>query len=443
MTLIDQNVAAIPHCDSVQVEVTASDGLLPYLKRNMLCFLTGAAIFGLGWGIAQVPTNPLLIKKLDVGNTFFGIIGTLTGIFSIVGPIIAPAISCKYVRKKWLFFILHQGYVVAPGLIGLSVLFCTRFTCINFLPFFIMVFMLQWNCVPSLFQIPKAEYIAHTISKPYLGRYYGLDGSIAPVISLIGTFLAGHFLAGNPSLNVYAYCLLLGYCIAQIGGILYLFAHECPEIREKSPQSVSFNAIFSHCYRDTDYRPFLVFVFLLCILRAPFNFVPLYGFKTLGMPSSSQAVFIIVISLAQFLSAGPSGWLCDKWGSGKTLAIGLALQIITIVPLCFFRNAFGVYVYLGVDAASMMVTQVASMAYVLRYAPLEKRGIYVAAYWMIQAVAAIIVTTPFALMLDKLSYTIVFWLWSILHIFVLLLVLEANRRGITAKMFQELKKNRF
>jgi MFS family permease len=445
-TKLDAEVAApqpgldIPVSDVLQyASAQLPERLQPYLKRNVILFLTGSCIFGLGWGMAQVPGNPLL-SRLGVSNTSIGFIGTLAAAFSIVGPIISAAISRRFARKKWLVFVLSQPYLMAPGLMGVSVILCTKYHRPEYMLPLLLSFKMVWDCIPSLFQTPKSEFIGQTIAPSFLGRYFGLEGSVAPFTSLFGTAIAGYLLAGgDTTFSQYAGCLLLGYAIAQVGGSALLFAHEVPLARPAaaSDSRASFTSLLETFWNDRYYRPFLLFVFALCVLRAPFGFVPFYGFKVLHMDPSRSAVFIYIYSVTQMILGTPTGWLCDKWGSGRMLAVGLALQIVTIVPLCFVRTPMAVYSYLAIDQASMTVTQIACMAFILRYARPELRGVYVAAYGMIQAIAAIIVITPFGMLVDHLTYERVFWIWSGLHIVVLLIALEAVRRGVARHMFEK------
>ena len=313
------------------------------IKRNMVYIIMLDAIFTTGAADLMLALQPLLVF-LKASNTMIGLV-TGANWAGLLGVFLSPWITRRFRYKKWYMFFVHIPYIAAIGVSGLGVLYSKRLGMDNpeLLQFMLIIFLAHWFFA-GFVSLPHQEYVAACIPMKYRGRYTGFSFSIGGILSIAASALGGIILLRAEKPLGFGYVLLLSWAIMQFGYIFALFAKERPTPVEHSPIPWSANMLKA-AWNDKPFMRFLFFNMLIGVLIMPvYQFVAIYGFKTLHMIPATAAVMQVVGQATRIIASSPLGWLTDRFTPKRMLPYWMLMAFISLLPVILLRNQYGVYI---------------------------------------------------------------------------------------------------
>lgn len=175
-----------------------------------------------------------------------------------------------------------------------------------------------------------------TASEARIGRAMGLLGTVSALGTALGPSLGGLLigLAGWRSI------FWVQFPLAAIALMLAFATLPDPPRGGKTPSARLWSAL------DRNLAPnLLVNVLVAAVMMATLVVGPFYLGLGLGLEEMLVGLVMAVGPAISIVSGVPSGRLVDFWGSGRVLAIGLALLAVGAVLLAILPNAIGVTGY--------------------------------------------------------------------------------------------------
>jgi MFS family permease len=373
-------------------ETMTSDGMVrKYQTRNILLLVLQAGVFSFGWmalGVVQTP----LYNWMHLKNSTIGFLGSVSYV-SVIGLMLSPLISKRFQRKKILAFLLLLPCLWSCGAVGVAILLSMHFGH-SWLPLAVITCTMLWPFFSGWANIPAQEYIANCISKENIGTFVGIAQLVAPLLGLLGgtvlTFLATRM--GVP--QWYAMGFLMAFLLAQISGIVALFAHETqtPPVRREPFWRPALDAFSA----DKIFRRLLVVSAVVSgVVWLPYTFIPLLAIREWGYPDWFVGIRYTVFMGAGSLGAFLTTVIGRRFGYVIALKIAIIILAISLIPLVIPRIGpesisigcarFVIQAALYGTAFTMLSSAFGSLMFIL--APIDRRAGYFAAYNSVQMFA--------------------------------------------------------
>ncbi len=363
-----------------------------YQMRNMLLLSAYTALFTIGSSEYAVILTPYF-NWLGLSNMTIGLIGA-SGFLGLVGTFLAPLLSRRFTRKKWLLLVATTPYLWFVGSIGIAILVAIRLgpgawlaggTVGNCL---LLPLLCGWGGVIG------QEFLANCISRERIGAFIGAQSIISSVSALSGS-LGMTLLSARIDVPMrYAVAFLATFATALLGAMLVLFAHETPT--PPAPVEPFWRPAQTAIVHDVVFRRLLVVGLLLSVLLVfPSTFMPLLAIREWNMPDWVASGFATVLAGGRLIGAALGAWLGQTRGYVRSLTVcltGLPLAMLPLVwPRTDYTASYDVYRFLisgalyGIASTGVIVA-LQSLMYLL--APATRRSGYFSAFLIMQAIAA-------------------------------------------------------
>lgn len=319
------------------------------IRHNVRVNVLVAAIFQIGAADMALAAGPLLVF-LEASNTVIGLINGL-GWMALIGVFLSPYISRRCPAKKWYMFWSQVPYIAAWGLIGLMVIFSDLLGLSKPALLAVVVGLSAANLFFSGFvTLPSQEFLAACIPMSHRGRYTGFSMSVGAIGSLISSAAGGVILMYLAKPMAFGWLYVIFWVLAQGGCALALLARE-PRVHVGEPPAPWSRGMFGALWQDKNFQRVLVSNLAFFALLFPcMVFVPIYGYKVLGMPAATAAAIAIIQQVARLALSSHIGIWTDRIGAKRITPLWFALAGVSLLPLFLFKTPVALYVTVAIQA---------------------------------------------------------------------------------------------
>lgn len=321
------------------------------IRHNVRVNVLVTAINAAGSADMALASGPLLVF-LGASNSLIGLI-TGFGWLALFGVFMSPFISRRCPRKKWYMFWSHVPYLGAWGLIGLFVVLSGVLGFSNHTLLAIIVGLSAANMFFSGFvTLPCQEFLAACIPMSHRGRFTGFSMSTGAVGALVSSALGGLLLLYLAKPMAFGWLYLIFWVLAQGGFFVALLSRE-PHVHVGEPPKPWSKQMFIALRDDKRFQRVLLSNLAFFSVLFPCTvFVPIYGYKILGMPAATAAIIAIVQQVARMLLSSHIGIWTDKIGAKRITPLWFLLAAVSVVPLLLWNTPTALYVTVGLQALS-------------------------------------------------------------------------------------------
>lgn len=299
----------------------------------------------LGFSILM-PVLPFVVEDFGAGKWAYGLMLTLYSAFQFLGAPYLGALSDEKGRKpillisqfgtllSWMVFIVALSAPETP-ILGLA------------LPLWIIAFSRILDGVTGGNTSVANAYVADITTRAQKKYIFGYLGGIAGLGMIIGPGLGGY--AASSSYG-YLGTLLIAAIISTLTMLtiwFWLKESHPPEARgKKKHHSMVYNFLLLRRIREVKPGPLIILIFWMKILFSVMMacyistialfLVDLFDFNTAQL---GQFMLVVGIFLA-FNQAFLSKRFINKFGTGKTLIIGLSLSFIGLFCITLTQNLY-------------------------------------------------------------------------------------------------------
>jgi MFS family permease len=319
------------------------------VRHNVRVNVLVAAIFQIGAADMALAAGPLLVF-LEASNTVIGLINGL-GWMALIGVFLSPYISRRCPSKKWYMFWSQVPYIAAWGLIGVMVILSDTLGLSKPALLAVVVGLSAANLFFSGFvTLPSQEFLAACIPMSHRGRYTGFSMSVGAVGSLISSAAGGLILLYLAKPMAFGWLYVIFWVFAQGGCMLALLARE-PRVNVGTPPAPWSRGMFGALLQDKKFQRVLVSNLAFFALLFPCTvFVPIYGYKVLGMPAATAAAIAIIQQIARLVLSSHIGIWTDRIGAKRITPLWFALSGLSLIPLFIFQTNIALYLTVAVQA---------------------------------------------------------------------------------------------
>jgi len=333
------------------IETADSPALSPEdVRHNVRVNVLVSAIFQIGAADMAVAAGPLLVY-LGASNATIGLMHGM-GWAALIGVFLSPFISVRCARKKWYMFLAHVPYIGAWGLIGALILFSKWIGISNEHLLLGVVALSAANFFFSGFvTLPSQEFLAACIPMSHRGRYTGYSMSVGAVGSLLSTSLGGYLLLTLEKPMSFGWLYVLFWVFAQGGYLLALYARE-PLRRVALVAPVPWSGKMFQAFRaDRNFQRVLLSNLLFFSVLSPcLMFVPIYGYRVLGLSAATAALIAIIQQVARLLLSSHIGILTDRFGAKRMLPMWFFGTALSVVPMLVWESPVALYTTVALQA---------------------------------------------------------------------------------------------
>lgn len=318
------------------------------IRHNVRVSVLVAAVFQIGAADMALAAGPLLVY-LSASNTVIGLINGL-GWISLLGVFLSPYISRRLPRKKWYMFWSHVPYIGAWGLIGVVVILSAFFGLSNEKLLLAVIVLTAANVFFAGFvTLPSQEFLAACIPMNYRGRYTGYSMSVGALGSLISSAVGGVILLYLAKPMAFGWLYVMFWLFAQGGYFLALLARE-PHVHLPDAPKPWSGQMFRALKEDRKFQRVLLANICYFSLLAPcMVFVPIYGYKVLGMPAATAAIIAITQQVARLVLSSHIGIWTDRMGAKRITPLWFLLMAFSLVPLFLIHRDIGLYMAVAIQ----------------------------------------------------------------------------------------------
>lgn len=329
---------------SEPVELSEQD-----VRHNVRVNVLVSAIFQIGAADMALAAGPLLVY-LMASNTVIGLVNGL-GWLALFGVFVSPFISRRFERKKLYMFWAHVPYLAAWGLIGLCVVMSDSLGLSSSTLLTIIIGLSAANMFFSGFvTLPAQEFLAACIPMAHRGRYTGYSMSVGALGAFVSSAIGGIILLYATKPMAFGWLYLLFWVLAQGGYLFALLAREPAVNRSDAPRPWSVEMLKAFKVDTKFQRVLLANLCFFSILAPCMTFVPIYGYKVLGMPAATAAAIAIIQQIARLLLSSHIGIWTDRMGAKNIAPFWYVLKGLSILPVLLFPSTISVYVTVAVQA---------------------------------------------------------------------------------------------
>jgi MFS family permease len=321
------------------------------VRHNVRVNVAMSAIFQIGGAEMALASGPLLVY-LGASNTLIGLINGF-GWLALFGVFVSPFISRHCPQKKWYMFWSHVPYIGAWGLIGAAAVLSGVLGLDNPALLAIIIGLSAANMFFSGFvTLPSQEFLASCIPMSHRGRYTGFSMSVGSAGAFVSSALGGLILLYLAKPMSFGWLYLIFWILAQGACFVALLARE-PRVPPAVAPPPWSRRMFAALREDKRFQRVLVSNLLFFSVLFPCTvFVPIYGYKVLGMPAAAAAVIAIVQQVARILLSSHIGIWTDRFGAKRIAPLWFLLAALSVVPLLVWPSPEALYVTVALQAVS-------------------------------------------------------------------------------------------
>jgi len=318
-------------------------------KHNVKVNVLVSAVFQIGAADMALAAGPLMVY-LGASNAVIGLISGM-GWAALLGVFLSPYISVRCPQKKWYMFWTHVPYIGAWGLIGVLILASGILGLSNEQILIGVIALSAANFFFSGFvTLPSQEFLATCIPMSYRGRYTGFSMSVGAVGSLISTLMGGYLLLVLAKPMSFGWLYVFFWFFAQGGYFLALLAREPKGMDLNAPIPWS-KRMFQAFAGDKKFQRVLgANLFYFSLLSPCLIFVPIYGYRELGLPAATAALILIIQQVARLLLSSHIGLWTDRMGAKRMVPIWFGGMAASMLPMLVWRDPLALYATVTLQA---------------------------------------------------------------------------------------------
>ena len=383
------------------------------INHNVRVNVLVAAIFQIGAADMALAAGPLLVY-LGASNTIIGLMSGM-GWAALLGVFLSPFISVRCPQKKWYMFWTHVPYIGAWGLIGVLILFSSALGLNNEQILFWVVALSAANFFFSGFvTLPSQEFLAACIPMSHRGRYTGFSMSVGAVGSLISTLIGGYLLLTLAKPMSFGWLYVLFWIFAQGGYFLALFAREPKGVSLDAPTPWSAR-MFQAFWNDGNFQRVLGSNLLFfSVLNPCLIFVPIYGYRELGMSAATAAVIAIIQQVARIVLSSHIGLWTDRLGAKAMTPVWFVGSAFSILPMLLWKDPIALYITVALQAVCFAGVMSAFNPLLLGTPKPENRSGHYSMQIIMRNLLDACGMVGTGILIDRIGFIPYFWGWAIL-----------------------------
>jgi len=391
------------------------------IRHNVRVNVLVAAVFQIGAADMALAAGPLLVF-LDASNTMIGLINGL-GWMALLGVFLSPYISRRCPRKKLYMFWAQVPYIAAWGLIGVVVLLSGALGLSNSTLLTLLIALSAANVFFSGFvTLPCQEFLAACIPMSHRGRYTGFSMSVGAIGSLVSSAAGGLILLHLAKPMAFGWLYVIFWVLAQGGCALALLARE-PEVKLAEVPKPWSRGMFAALWEDRKFQRVLVANILFFAVIFPCTvFLPIYGYKVLGMSAATAALIAIIQQVARLLLAAHIGIWTDRIGAKHMTPLWFGLAGLSMTPMFISQSPIALYITVGLQAVCFSGIMAAFNPLLLGTPKPEHRSGHYSTQIILRSALDAAGMMLTGLLIDRISFNSYFIIWSIAALVLALLV---------------------
>jgi len=314
------------------------------IRHNMKVLILLDSIFFTGAADSALVMTPLYVF-LKASDTQIGLIGSFAWL-ALIGYFVSPFISVRFPYKRFYLLVAHIPYIGVYGALGLALLLSRHLGLSNEWLFgFLFAMMVANMFFGGFVGLPHQEYLAACIPMSHRGRFTGFSWSIGAVGGVLASAVGYVILRRVDQPMSFGYLLLMSWVIMQTGYLMVLFGRERPTPVEKAPKPWT-KGMLAAAWKDKLFLRIIV-LNVICnglFIPAFFTFVPVYGYRALGMIPAAAATISIVLQVVRVGASSPIGLLTDRIGPKRVLPIWWAVGCLAFAIVVVVRHPLAIYI---------------------------------------------------------------------------------------------------
>jgi MFS family permease len=401
-----------PDMSDLDTSVLAPSAREKIYRRNFVYFLADNILFNIAASIIGATTVvPDFVRHFTSSEILIGLFGSLMSIGNSLPQLFIARYVVRHARKKWWFvgpnipvrfvILIFAGIIVWLG---------------NGQPALILLAFFICYCIATfgdgLVGVPWSDMAGTSMDNRWRARMFGFTTAgtgvtmliLAPMIGLI----LGETGPGFP--NNYAVLFAISGVLFAISILPGLFIHELPggKTLDKVPSFREFLPDLGRLMRDdVPFRAFIVTRILTSLFMMAYPFYIGYATVQLGL-SSKEAVPALLMT--QTLG-GIAGAIVFTWMGARNnlLFIRMALIGAALLPICALLAAIlgPIPLYIGFLVSGLGTSgnlMTSYLNWIVGYAPVDRRPIYIGLQNTISAVASFIAPLIGGLIAQSFGY---------------------------------------
>jgi len=174
--------------------------------------------------------------------------------------------------------------------------------------------------------------------------------SVGAVGSLISTVIGGYLLLVLAKPMSFGWLYILFWVFAQGGYFLALLAREPKGVDLDAPIPWS-KRMFQAFASDKKFQRVLgANLFYFSLLSPCLIFVPIYGYRELGLPAATAALILIIQQVARLLLSSHIGLWTDRMGAKHMVPIWFGGMAVSMLPMLVWRDPLALYATVALQA---------------------------------------------------------------------------------------------
>lgn len=378
------------------------------LRHNIRVNLMDATFFGFSLGFGSwVGIIPLFVSTMT--DSAF-VVGLAPSIHS-VGWLLPQILTINFVTRARLFrpIVLRNTLHERLPYIGLALAalsipwfgtgFALAFT----------LFLLVWQGLGGGFTATAWQSMVSKLIPPgYRGTFFGVQASLANVLLAFGAVVSGMILERFNGSQGY----VINFAIASVLMLISLYflsltreephtpANETPP----SPWS-EFGAIMR---QDRPFRLFLLVRNTIQLAVMALSFYAVFAVRRFDASESTVGFLTACYSVAQIFSNAGLGYIGDRWGHPRALAIGGVAATLSATAALLAPNLLWLGVAFTLAGVANVAAWTTPLAMTLDFGPPEKRAAYIGISNTMTAPATLLAPLLGGLAADLFGYSLTF-----------------------------------
>jgi MFS family permease len=409
------------------------------LRFNVFIGMVDAAFFGFGWGFSSFGTIiPLFVSQMTDSAILIGLIPAIHAVGWQLPQLFTANQVARLRRYKPMVIAMtvHErlpfmGLALAAWLLptwGASIILPLTFL------------LLIWQGLGSGFTAnPWQSMIAKIIPADARGSFFGAQAAVANIVISGAAVLAGYLLDLLDSPLDYALCFLiasLGYWVS-MGALA--FTRELSDYNKDIPASQTsvFKSMGDILQRDKNFAAFMAVRILYQFATMGFAFYIVYGLRRFEMDTITAGYLTATLTIAQTIANAGMGWLSDRVGHKKMLAVGMVSVALSSLLAWAAPALEWFYLVFIISALANVAYWTIGMALVVEFGSEAERPMYIGMSNTLVAPFTIIAPILGGWIADSFGYQTTFLLSAIGGVIVTLMMLflvKDPRQAIRERM---------
>lgn len=381
-----------------------------HARRNTLALGADISTFGLGLAFASPTTLiPAFAERLGAPNIVIGAIPAIMTVGWML-PSVLVANHTQGLTRKVPFIVRWTIFERLPYLVlGLAAMWLAPSSPTATLV--LLMAMLILGASTGGFLMPAwLDLIGRVVPIQARGRFFAVASSVSAVLGLAGASAVAWILAREGYPVGYGWCFLIGFVWMMVSFVCLVLVREPPSATP-GPRRAIF-AYLRHLPGVLRGNPNLarfIMARALSVSGTMANgFLAVHALRNLGASDGEVGIFTSLILAAQIVGTLAFGWLADRGGHLRVLALGSFATGLAAATALLASGVAALYVAFLCSGVGLAATQVSAMAIGMEFGPEDERPTYIALNNSSIAPFALVAPLIGGLIVDLLGFSALF-----------------------------------